>query len=237
VSRRAGVFLVGTDTGVGKTAVGCALLKLAIRLGRRPVPVKPVETGCDPDPADAVRLRSAASRLDLPLSLVCPYQFALPVAPAQAAPAAGIQLAGSALLEAIDRAAAHGDFLLVESAGGLLSPYAPALTGADLAAQANLPLLLVARNALGTINHTALAVAEIRRRALPLAGLVLVEVSADATPDRPQNAALIEAVSGERALATLPFVTDSDPDRLADELARQIPPANLFARFGVGQRG
>jgi dethiobiotin synthetase len=234
---RPGVFLVGTDTGVGKTAVGCALLRLALRLGRRPVPVKPVETGCDPDPADALRLRSAAARPDLALSLVCPYQFPLPVAPAQAAPAAGVELTAPALQGAIDRAATHGDFLLVESAGGLLSPYGPALTGADLAAGARLPLLLVARNALGTINHTALALAEIRRRALPLAGLVLVEVSSHATPDRPHNAALIEAVSGDRALATLPFIADADADRLADELVRQIPPAQLFARFGLGLGG
>jgi dethiobiotin synthetase len=229
--RGPGVFLVGTDTGVGKTAVGCALLRLACRLGRRPVPFKPVETGCDPDPADALRLLSASSRSDLPLSLVCPHRFSAPVAPAQAAAQAGVLLSPSLLAGAIERARAEGDFLLVESAGGLLSPYGPGLTGADIAALAALPLLLVARNALGTINHTALALAEIRRRALPLAGLVLVEVSADATPDRPHNAALIEAVSGERALATLAHVPGADPERLADELARQIPPAELFARF------
>ena len=232
MTARAGVFLAGTDTGVGKTAVGCALLRLALRLGRRPTPVKPVETGCAPDPQDALRLLSASSRADLALSQVCPHRFPLPVAPAQAAAAAGAPLSLPALVTAIDAAAPLGDFLLVESAGGLLSPYAPAVTGADLAAAAGLPILLVARNALGTINHTALAVAEIRRRALPLAGVVLVEVTPEPTPDRPHNAALIAEVSGERPLACLPFVPDADPDRLADELARQIAPRELFARFG-----
>jgi len=229
--RGPGVFLVGTDTGVGKTAVGCALLRLAHGLGRRPVPLKPVETGCHPDPADALRLLAASSRTDVPLSLVCPYRFSPPVAPAQAAAQAGVALTPSLLTGAIERARLEGDFLLVESAGGLLSPYGPGLTGADLAALAALPLLLVARNALGTINHTAIALAEIRRRALPFAGLVLVEVSADATPDRPHNAALIEEVTGERTLATLPHVPGADPDLLADELVRQIPAAELFARF------
>jgi dethiobiotin synthetase len=228
----AGVFLVGTDTGVGKTAVGCALLRLALRLGRCPVPLKPAETGCAPEPADAVRLLAASGRTDLPLALVCPHTFGPPVAPAQAAAEAGIRLTRPVLAEALARARSAGDFLLVESAGGLLSPYASDLTGADLAALSGLPLLLVARNALGTINHTALAVAEIRRRALPLAGLILVDVTADPSPDRPHNAALIAAVSGERALATLPFVASLDPDRLADELDRQIPAAELFARLG-----
>jgi dethiobiotin synthetase len=226
-----GVFLVGTDTGVGKTAVGAALLRLALRRGCRPVPLKPAETGCDPDPADAVRLLAASGRTDLPLSLVCPHPFPLPVAPAQAAAEAGVVLSADLLAGAIARAHQHGDFLLIESAGGLLSPYGPGMTGADLAALAALPLLLVARNALGTINHTALALAEIRRRSLPLAGLILVEVSPDPTPDRPRNAALIEAVSGERPLAVLPFVPGADPDRIADEIARQIPPDRLFARF------
>jgi dethiobiotin synthetase len=155
----------------------------------------------------------------------------LPVAPAQAAASAGVALPLPALVSTIEAAAPLGDFVLVESAGGLLSPYAPGVTGADLAAAAGLPLLLVARNALGTINHTALAVAEIRRRDLPLAGVVLVEVTPEPTPDRPSNAALIADVCGERPLAALPFVPGADPDRLADELARQLPPRDLFARF------
>jgi dethiobiotin synthetase len=230
---RAGVFLVGTDTGVGKTAVGCALLRLAARHGRRPVPLKPVETGCSPDPEDAVRLLSASGRTDLPLSIVCPHRFPTPVAPAQAAAEAGLRLTRELLSAALTQAAPHGDFLLVESAGGLLSPYAPDLTGADLAAMSGLPVLLVARNALGTINHTALAVAELRRRALPLAGLVLVEVTPEPSPDRPHNAELIRTVCGERALATLPFVPGAPPDRLADELARQISARELLARFGA----
>jgi dethiobiotin synthetase len=229
----AGVFLVGTDTGAGKTAVGCALLRLALRHGRRPVPLKPVETGCVPDPEDALRLLSASGRTDLPLSLVCPYRFPTPVAPAQAAAEAGLRLTRELLLATVTQAIPHGDFLLVESAGGLLSPYAPDFTGADLAAISGLPLLLVARNALGTINHTALAVSELRRRGLPLAGLILAEVTPEPSPDRPQNAALIEAVCGERALATLPFIPGAQPDRLADELARQIPAERLLARFGA----
>jgi dethiobiotin synthetase len=229
----AGVFLAGTDTGVGKTAVGCALLRLALRRGLRPVPWKPAETGCQPLPADAVRLLASSDRQDLTLSEVCPFQFPLPVAPAQAASAAGVPLSLSGLLAAFARLSDRGDFLLVESAGGLLSPYAPGLTGADLAAALGLPILLIGRNALGTINHCALALAELRRRGLPLAGLILTEITPEPTPDRPQNAALIEAVSGVAPLAVLPFLEDADPDALADALASRLDSEALFARLGA----
>jgi dethiobiotin synthetase len=228
-----GAFLVGTDTGVGKTALGCALLRLALRQRLRPVPLKPVETGAAPDPADALRLLAASSHPTLTVSDVCPFTFPTPVAPAQAAEEAGVRLTLPALTALLPVAAARGNFLLVESAGGLLTPYGPGFTGADLAAASQLPVLLVARNALGTINHTALALAEIRRRQLPLAGLVLMEVSAEATPDRPRNAFFIEALTGIRPLAAIPFLPDDPPDRLADALAAQIPPAELFARFGA----
>jgi dethiobiotin synthetase len=225
------VLLVGTDTGVGKTAVGCALLVLARRLGLRPVPFKPAETGCDPTPSDALRLRAAAARPDLDLALVCPYQFSLPVAPALAAALGGHDLSPATLAALGADMATRGDFLLVETAGGLLTPYGPTFTGADLAAAFALPVLLVARNALGTINHTALALAELRHRALPVAGLILVETSGESTPDRPHNPRLIEALTGERALAVLPFLPAADDNQLADELARQINPAALFQRL------
>jgi dethiobiotin synthetase len=223
-----GLFLVGTDTGVGKTAIGCALLRLARRRGLRPVPFKPVETGCQPLPDDASRLLSAASHPDLTLGEVCPYQFPDPVAPALAAGQAGQPLSLAALAGRIPALAARGDFLLVETAGGLLSPYSLEFTGADLAAAAGLPVLLIARNALGTVNHTALAVAELRRRALPFAGIILSETTASATPDRPHNAALIEAVTGHRPLAVLPFIPGANPDDLADALAAQLPADALF---------
>jgi dethiobiotin synthetase len=195
------------------------------------VPYKPAETGCAPDPADARSLLSACSRTDLALSEVCPFSFSPPVAPALAAEALGLRLTTTSLLQPARTLSTRGDFLLLETAGGLLSPYAPDLSGADLAAAAGLPVLLVARNALGTLNHTALALAEIRRRALPLVGVVLCETSPEATPDRPHNARLLEAMTGIRPLASLPFLAGPSADLLADELARQLPPAVLFARL------
>jgi dethiobiotin synthetase len=120
-------------------------------------------------------------------------------------------------------AASHGDFLLVETAGGVLSPYCGAFTAADLAADLGLPVLLVARNGLGPISHTALAIAELRRRALPLLGLILVNTSPALSPDQATNAALIAQQTGLTPLGTLPYVGSSrEPSALAAALEAAV---------------
>ncbi len=228
-----GVFVAGTDTAVGKTAVACALLRCARRRGFVPVGFKPVETGCSPLPQDALALRAAAGRDDLALSDVCPYPLVPSLAPAAAALVTGSALVRGDLLACAARVRARGDFFVVEGAGGLLSPYTPDTTAADLAAALDLPVLLVARNGLGTINHTALAVAELRRRGLALAGVVLVDTTAEASPDRAHNAHFIEAATGVRPLCTLGHVPARDPDALADEFERRIDVGALLASLAA----
>jgi adenosylmethionine-8-amino-7-oxononanoate aminotransferase len=226
-----GIFLIGTDTGVGKTTVGVGLLALARARGLAPVPFKPVETGATPDPEDALRLRSAAGRDALSREIICPYAFPPPVAPALAAEQASTRLTLADIISAARRAAAHGDFLLVESAGGVLSPYSEDLTAADIAAALGLPLLLVARNTLGTINHTALAVAELRRRHLPLVGVLLVNTTAESTPDRAHNPRFIRALTAVRMLGTLPFLPVPTPDGLAAALRVNVDVDVLFSNL------
>lgn len=215
-----GLFVTGTDTAVGKTTVAVALLAEARRRGLRPVPFKPVETGCNPDPHDAEALRRAAGS-PLPLRTICPFALALPAAPAAAAAAAGVHLDVGELAALGRAAAAAGDFLLVEGAGGLLVPYAGAATAADLAAALGLPLLVVARTALGTVNHTALTLREAARSNLAVAGLVLNRTTADIEPHEAGNIDLIAGITGTRALGTFPFLPEAsrrDPDRAADAL-------------------
>lgn len=216
--RGAGIFLAGTDTGVGKTSIGMALLWLMAERGLHPVPFKPVETGANPLPNDAKALAAAARRPDLPTSLVCPIALDQPVAPAAAAAYQGADTSLPALTKHFAAASLHGSVVLVESAGGLLTPYAPSTTGADLAAAFGLPVLLVARNGLGTVNHTALAVSEIRRRRLPLVGIVLVNVTGSESPDQASNRYLIETVTGIRPLGVLPYVPSPTPEVLARQL-------------------
>ncbi len=218
-----GLFVTGTDTGVGKTVVSSGLLRLLARRGDRPVPFKPVETGCRRGvPADATLLLEASLRTDLAISDVCPITFPEPVAPAAAALAHRRPIRPAALLAAARRLSRRGGPLIVESAGGLLSPYGPRFTAADLAARLGLPLLLVARHALGTINHTALALAEIRRRGLPLAGYILVTTVPGAGTARERNAELLTRLTGIAPLAVLPHLRRPTPDRVAAQLERRL---------------
>jgi 8-amino-7-oxononanoate synthase len=210
-----GVVLLGTDTSVGKSTIAAALLHLLSARGHPVVPFKPVETGATPSPADASMLLAASGRDDIPIQVVCPFPFPLPLAPAAAAAAAGITLSAQALLGAAAVARTFGSPLVVESAGGLLTPYGHQLTSADLAVALGFPVLLVARNALGTVNHSALAIGEIRRRSLPFLGIILVNTDASEAPDHPSNATLIAELTGVRALGLLPYINSPTPSRIA----------------------
>lgn len=232
--RTPGLFVAGTDTGVGKTTIAVGLARLARRRGRHPIPYKPVETGCTPTPEDALRLWQAAAP-PTTLAETCPFALPLPAAPAAAASAIGIQLDLADLLRRGTELAKRGDFLLVEGAGGLLAPYAGTVTNADLVAALSLPVLLVGRMGLGTINHVALTLAELRRRALPVLGLILVRTHEAVGAHEESNAPLIEAITGIRPLATVPFLSNADlrdADRVADALARALPARELATLFG-----
>jgi dethiobiotin synthetase len=173
VKARAGLFVTGTDTGVGKTVVGCALVEGLRARGVDVGVMKPIETGVGPQgPLDAIALAEAAA-VDDPPESVCPQRFALPAAPEVAAAREGRAVDLEAVRVAYEALAARHDFLVVEGAGGLLVPIAPGLSMADLARELGLPLLVVARGRLGTINHTRLTLEVARARGLPLAGVVI----------------------------------------------------------------
>lgn len=243
-----GLLLLGTDTGVGKTTFARGLLQLAHQRGLTLVPFKPAETGCAPEPADARDLLAAATFCDcetagpaatavhgdstplrgLTLADVCPYRFREPIAPSAAARAAGVVIDPARIRAAAHQLAALGDALLVEAAGGVLSPYGPGFTGATLAEQLALDVVLIAANRLGTINHTALAVGELRRRGLTLRGIVLVDVTADGGPDRAHNAAEIAELTGVTPLGVLSHTAAATPARLAARLAADLDLRPLF---------
>jgi dethiobiotin synthetase len=227
-----GIFVTGTDTGVGKTTIAVALARLARRRGRVPIPYKPVETGCAPDALDARRLWEAA-RPPITLAETCPFPLTLPAAPAAAAAAVGLRLDLDDLVSRAAAIAARGDFLVVEGAGGLLAPYDDVSTNADLAARLGLPVLVVGRAALGTINHVALTLAELGRRGLRLAGVILVRISEPTGAHEASNVLLIETLTGVRPLA-MPYLTEgerADPDSVADAFARTVSATELSALF------
>lgn len=169
-------FVTGTDTGVGKTLVSCALLQALARRHPRVVGMKPVAAGLVQTPdgwdsEDAISLR-AASTVRVPPALDNPVRLPDPLSPHLAAERAGTRIDIHHLVACQRELAQHADAMVVEGAGGFLVPLSPEHTGADLAQALGLPVLLVVGLRLGCLNHALLSAEAIRARGLPLAGWV-----------------------------------------------------------------
>jgi dethiobiotin synthetase len=191
-----GYFVTGTDTGVGKTWVACGLAEAARGRGLRCGVFKPAESGKG---GDAAALKKA-SGCPLPLELIRPYAFREPLAPAVAARLEGKRVALKPILEAFRAVSAVSDFMVVEGAGGLLVPYGPGLDGASLAKAMGLPLLIVARRGLGTINHCLLTLEAARGRGLRVAAVVLSAPGKVLDPSVASNAREIARLGKVRVL-------------------------------------
>ncbi len=206
-----GLFVSGTDTGVGKTVVSCALIRALRERGIDLGGMKPIETGVGPDgPLDAMALRAAAGASDA-LEDVCPQQFALPAAPRVAADAEHRVVDFDAIRGAFSRIAARRDRVLVEGAGGLLVPIRGRETMADLAEALDLPLLIVARAALGTINHTLLTLEAAATRGFRVIGVVISHTGGElSTADAANLCALREELGSQLVGEVPPLTPDAD---------------------------
>jgi len=193
---RRGVFVTGTDTGVGKTLVAAALARYLRREGADIGVMKPAESGV-PEPAalgpDATLLQWAAATEDAP-EFLSPYRLRAPLAPSLAAQEDGVRIDLERIVQAQRVLAEKHEFLVVEGAGGLFVPLAGGLLVADLVLQMGLPLLVVCRPGLGTINHTLLTVHAARSMGIPLAGFII-----NGMPEHPDAA----AASAPHTLASL----------------------------------
>jgi dethiobiotin synthase len=167
------ILVTGTDTGVGKTVVTCALLRALRERGHQPFPIKAVETGCSDleRPEDAMALSAAAG--GVPLRVVCPARYRTPAAPATAARLEGSVHSYEGVLAHVRQVQATYPLVILEGAGGLLVPLAEGKSYADLAMSLGAPLIIVARNALGTINHTSLTLEAAFSRGIPVLAVVL----------------------------------------------------------------
>ncbi len=181
--RMPGLFVVGTDTGVGKTWVASAIARTWAASGRRVGVLKPVSSGGTGggaggvlDSPDAEALIAAVGGA-IPRDQVAPLVFAEPMAPPVAARRAGTPLTPAAVTLAVAGALAwwadRAEVMVVEGVGGLLCPLAEGWTVADLAVLLDYPVLIVAHRGLGTLNHTLLTVEAARARSLRVAGVVL----------------------------------------------------------------
>jgi dethiobiotin synthetase len=231
-----GFFVAGTDTGVGKTEVARALLSLL----RGAVPLKPVETGCEPEHPDDALALIEASRGNFDLERVCPYRFRLPAAPLVAAEAERTVVSIQRIEQLVTAAAPSP--VVVEAAGGLLVPLArevaaltleqadpaersPAealVTNLDLAERLGLPVVLVGRAGLGTLNHCALSADALDRRGIEIAAIVLNRVAPEDDPTVATNRRMVEELTATRVLGPTPFVSDRAARTAA--IARVVSP-------------
>jgi dethiobiotin synthetase len=210
------LFVTGTDTGVGKTFVACALATAFRVRGRRVAVMKPVETGVVGEPEDAMRLRAAAGD-PAPLDEICPYRLRAPLAPAVAAHMEGVRIDVERLVALVRRRMAVADVLLVEGAGGLLVPLVDRMTWADFAARLALPVLIVAANRLGTINHCALTAQAAAAAGLGVRGFVLSQPTRTSDESTATNAGTTTALTGLACLGVLAHC--GAPDVAASALA------------------
>jgi dethiobiotin synthetase len=197
-----GLFVTGTDTGVGKTMVARALAGAAARRGLRVAVMKPCETG---DGDDAERLIAATGR-PLDLELVRPYRFSVPASPEVAAEAAGETIEIRRIEQAFAQLSADADLTIVEGAGGLLVPLGSGLFMADLAARLRLPVVIVSRPSLGTVNHTLLTIEAARRRDLRILGVIFSRAVASNGADESSNPSAIARYGNIPIIGSLPII-------------------------------
>ncbi len=202
------VLITGTDAGVGKTWVGCALGSALRAAGRRVVAIKPIETGT----ADATALSedgallAAATGQAEPLEAL--HRFAAPLAPPLAAEAAGAEpLDLDAMLLRLEALSEGAEVVLIEGTGGLLAPLTWEWTAVDLARALNASVLVVAADRDGAINHALLTLGAIELAGLELAGVVLT-APASADESTGSNAGAIARLGGVERIVSLPRLAE-----------------------------
>jgi dethiobiotin synthetase len=233
-----GLFITGTDTAVGKTVIAAAIAALFKLRHKRVAVCKPIATGCALSPSlgtpgegrgggqlrtqnlelrtpphlvseDAEFLAHHADA-SFPLDIICPQRYAEPLAPAIAAERAKQPIDFSSIQRSINIMSAASDVMIVEGVGGVLVPLDPHHTVLDMIKWLALPVIIVARPSLGTINHTLLTLQTLRTANIPIAGIIINRFSTDSTDVAEQtNPAAIEKYGRTKILALIPPVTGS----------------------------
>ncbi len=232
----AGFFITGTDTGVGKTVVTACLLALLRNRGLDVGVMKPLETGVDakcssPANSDAKFLMESAAIED-DLTEVCPVRLKPVAAPYQAAKIANQAIDIDKILSAYQTLANRHPWMLVEGIGGLLVPIHKDYFVVDLIRDIGLPVVLVCRYQLGTLNHSLLALDHLKQKNLEVRGIIFNQTG-DLDAVETEQPALLKELSGTRLLGGVPFIeglaTDSFTPELLQVLEQSIDCTGLLA--------
>lgn len=215
-------MITGTDTGVGKTLIACALAAEFHRRGLRVGVMKPVETGVGnaaafPRASDAARLKQFSAS-PMPIHVICPYRFRAPLAPWVAARMEHRSIPFNRLCASARSISQSHDVTMIESAGGLLVPLTRGHSYRDLARSLNIPILIVARLGLGTINHTLLTLEAARRAGVRVLGIVLNNADGNVGLAQRRNPDTLRNLAGAPLLGVFPHLPGRPtPHRLAAE--------------------
>ena len=211
-----GIFITGTDTGVGKTFIAVGLIKAIKKRGLNICPMKPVESGCSVRkgeliPEDAMKLISASGVTEM-LDSINPYRLKHPLAPSVAAEIEGIKIDKKKIITAYKYLSKKYDITIVEGAGGIMVPVYRKYLLLDLMTDLRLPVLVVARPGLGTINHTLLTIDAARNRGLKVSGVIInCVLGAKNGLSEQTNPDVIEKLGSVPVLGNVPY--SLNPDR------------------------
>jgi dethiobiotin synthetase len=207
-----GVFVTGTDTGVGKSVLAASICAALVARGERVAAFKPVVTGLDEPAGDLPpdhELLAIASGGRRSAHEVAPYRYGPALSPHFAAELAGEVIEPGRLVACVRGAVEAADVLVAEGVGGLLVPITPGYLVRDLARDLGLPLVVAARTGLGTINHTLLTVEAARAVGLAVAGIVMTPWPDHASPMEVSNRATVERLAGVPVSGLPPTDVDS----------------------------
>ncbi|MCX8031468.1 MAG: dethiobiotin synthase [Thermodesulfovibrionales bacterium] len=241
-----GVFITGTDTGVGKTVISALILRALINIGVKPSVIKPIETGCikkDSNliPSDGIFLKDMAE-MDDPIDIIVPIKYELPLSPLVASRIENKPISFQRIDHSFELLINKYDFLIAEGAGGILVPVAISNNAlqkktiyiADIVKRFNLPLIVVSRATLGTINHTLLTVNYAMSIGINIVGIIInYSKSSDTDISEKTNPQIIHELSPVPVLGVVPYIHKIDKENL-DKLTKNECKEmlkNLFERL------
>jgi len=232
-----GIFITGTDTGVGKTLLGAGLAALFQEKGFDVGVMKPVESGCRREngrliPSDAILLKEMACSQD-ELEIINPYAFEHALAPALAAELEGVEIRLEVLKRSYDLLISRHDMVIIEGAGGLLVPLFGHYFIADLIKEWALPLLIVTEARLGIINHSLLTIDYAQQRGIPVVGIVMNYTSNSKGLAECLNVSALKRWATVPFLGSIPFLPILEREGIKEALKKSLnlePIEVLFKR-------
>lgn len=228
-----GFFVTGTDTGVGKTVITGALIKAMQARGLKACGMKPIETGCRHvgealHPSDGLFLKEIAG-MDEDLNDITPLRFETPAAPLTASEIEGRELDIGIIKDKFNLLSQKYSFIVVEGLGGILVPIKKDYSVLDLIKELQLPLLIVSRPSLGTINHTLLTVNYALKEGINVAGIIInFNKPSDGTISEQTSPDIIKRLSRAPVIGIFPYLNNLNAGTIEKAASKYLDIGLLF---------